>query len=310
MRLLDNVKKRNFTQVQKFFLQSTNEQKKKDIEGKTALMHAVIDGNLKMVKLLCQKIDITAFNAQDNNGMTVVMHAAKLGHRDILKFFCNDIPEKIIAHPEKHDFSYATENDTSGYNALMLAIANGHTNCLKYLYYKEIQHIINHQDKDGKTPIMLVLDEMATANLAYSGGDIENAKQLLHEFFQVVQTVFREKDERNEEHFQMLKEIFNEENEKHDNKLNLTIQDEDERNVFAYAKEAKCEQELLDFIASIPMDATNLDLSVYKLPNGKQCFKNVKCSEDDLTSWIIFNPALEVFLKSNKRDINLSRSFR
>ncbi|GHM58684.1 MAG: hypothetical protein sL5_07770 [Candidatus Mesenet longicola] len=301
MNLINLVKTKNNKVVEDFFLRKRDsviieEQRKKDIEGKTALMHAVIDGNLKMVKLLCQKgkIDIIAFNAQDNNGMTAVMYAAKLGHRDILKFFYN-IPAKLTDDIDEQNFSYVAKNCLSDLNALMLAIVNGHIDCLEFLCCKEIQHIINHQDNEGRTAVMLALDEIENKKIPENEKEIENAKRVLDELFRVIEIVFSKRDEK------YLNPKFN-------NKLDLAIKDENKLNVFAYAKEAKCEQELLDFIASIPMDAIIPDLSIHKLLDGEQSSESVKCSQEDLTGWIIFDPAPGVLFESSKEDINLSRS--
>ncbi|XGA09009.1 MAG: ankyrin repeat domain-containing protein [Wolbachia endosymbiont of Xenopsylla cheopis] len=276
----------------------TTWQKQQSSQGKTALMHAVIDGNLKMVKLLCQKgkIDIIAFNAQDNNGMTAVMYAAELGHRNILKFFYN-IPTKLTDDIDEQNFSYVAKNCLSDLNALMLAIVNGHIDCLEFLYCKEIQHIINHRDNNGRTAVMLALDEIENKKIPENEKEIENAKRVLDELFRVIEIVFSKRDEK------YLNPHF-------DNKLNLTIQDKDKHNVFAYAKEAKCEQELLDFIASIPIDAIIPDLSIHKLLDGQQSSESVKCPQEDLTGWVIFSQASEVLFESSKEDINLSRSVR
>lgn len=261
------------------------EQKKKDAEGKTALMHAVISNNLAVVKLLCQKgrIDIAAFNAQDNNGMTAVMYAAKLGRGDILKFFYN-IPYKLIDDIGEQNFSYTAEDYLQGHNALMLAVMCGHYNCFPYLYSKEIQHIINHQNKDGKTLIMLAFEYVRFGNIAGSKEEIIDSKQFLNELLQVIKIVFRGRNEK------YLNVQFN-------NKIDLTIQDKDKRNIFAYAKEAECERELLSFISSIPINAIISDLSIYKLSGDEQ--KSVKCSERDLTDWIIFDSAPSITIESD-----------
>ncbi|WP_339045415.1 ankyrin repeat domain-containing protein [Candidatus Mesenet endosymbiont of Agriotes lineatus] len=293
MSLINLVKIKNNKVVEDFFLGKRDsviieEQKKKDVEGKTALMHAVIDGNLEMVKLLCEKIDITTFNAQDKSDMTAVMHAAKLGHSDILKFFY-DILKKLTDDINEQNFSYVTKNRLSGLNALMIAIVNGHVDCLEFLYCKKVQHIINHQDNEGRTAIVLALAEIAFKNMGGSKEEIENAKSVSDELLRIIKVVFNERD----------KKYLN---SKFDNKLDLTIQDEDKLNIFAYAKEVKCEKELLDFIASISMDAIIPDLSVRKLLGSNQSSEHIKCSEEDLTGWDIFDQASTVIFEGAVSD--------
>ncbi len=262
MNLISLVKIANNEAIKDYFLKKQNiqiiaEQKKQDESGKTALMHAIIQDRPDIVKLLCQKekIDIAGFNIQDKDGMTAVMYAARNGHQNSLKFFYN-IPGKLTDDQNIRDFSYTVKNHISGYNALMLAIMNRHIHCLEFLYCKEIQYIINHQDNNGKTAIMLAFDAIAVANKFGNSEEVKNAKCLLNELLQVIKVIFKE---RSEMHLNILQ----------NNKLDLTIQDLAKRNLFSYPTKTGYDmKKLLNFIASLLTSQITPDLSI-KMPTGQ-----------------------------------------
>lgn len=122
--------------------------------NRTALMFAVINGQVEFLKALLSEFDIN-INDVDVFGKTALMLAAEFGHIEILK-------ELLLS------VHVINDTDKYGSTALMLASKNGNTECVKELLSKPYINI-NAKDNCGTTALMF----------SARGGHIKCLKELL-----------------------------------------------------------------------------------------------------------------------------------
>ena len=108
-----------------------------DLHGRTALMHAAIDGHKAIAYLLMDAGASTSW--QDSDGRTALMHAAANGHSGIARLLVQFGADK-------------NSQSTGGVTALMLAAAYGHTEIARLLVDAGADKDL--QDIHGRTALM------------------------------------------------------------------------------------------------------------------------------------------------------------
>ncbi len=119
-----------------------------DKEGKTALMHAVIGGNIRVAQtLLLNPRAQDLITMRDAQGMTALMHVVKTA-----PLYMQEIIELLLKHGAQ-----IAQQDKKGKTALMHAVNSdhhGHKKIVAALLAHNPQDTINKQDKQGLTALM------------------------------------------------------------------------------------------------------------------------------------------------------------
>ena len=107
--------------------------------GDTALMMAVYNGHLEVVKYLAEcGVDV---NASDKHGRTALMNASENGHLEVVKY--------LVERGAQLDIQ-----DKNGWTALIGAARGGYLEVVKYLVQNGAD--VNAQNKYGRTALMIV----------------------------------------------------------------------------------------------------------------------------------------------------------
>ena len=110
--------------------------------GGTALYHAIIREQSKIVRLLLRRRDI---DVNVSKFETPLLSAASMGNIEILRLLLN-----------REDIDINMTHGHGGRNALIYAIINGHDNIAKILLgRKDID--VNARDNGGHTPLMMAV---------------------------------------------------------------------------------------------------------------------------------------------------------
>ncbi|KWX13764.1 hypothetical protein QR46_2215 [Giardia duodenalis assemblage B] len=104
---------------------------KRDEQGRTALMHAALQGHVEPARLLVEKEK----GLQDRNGWTALMHAVHNNHPGVV--------EILAAHE-------CGKRDSSGNTALMIAAERGRTEAVRVL----VEHERGARDSRNRTALM------------------------------------------------------------------------------------------------------------------------------------------------------------
>ena len=105
--------KKNYSYIAEMLIGLDNTQAHYLVGRKTALMYATERGNLEVVKILINKVEIDLLNLQDDVGNTALMYAAQIGDQNIFE-------RLIIAGADVNIVNGANETATD------IANANGH----------------------------------------------------------------------------------------------------------------------------------------------------------------------------------------
>lgn len=116
----------------------------KDPEGRTALMHALLEGRKEAVELLLEHG--ANINEKDKNGMSVLMYSTIKGHLDIFKL--------LLEHGAKID-----DKDKNGWTPLMYAVRGGLGEDKAKLLLEQGAKIDEKNDR-GKTALMIAADQV------------------------------------------------------------------------------------------------------------------------------------------------------
>jgi ankyrin repeat protein len=128
----------------KSFIDSGANVNNRNRDGETALIMAVINGNIEIIKLLIAAgADV---NARDRHEQTALIRAAKKGYTEIVKLLLN-------AGANVYD------KDIYGRTALIWAVPNGHREIVELLV---AAGTVNISDKYGCTPLIFAAENGQT----------------------------------------------------------------------------------------------------------------------------------------------------